>query len=186
MLIVTAASAMTNRRRKGLVSARSGDLLTGKNTDRPRRRTGRRTDRRLPARRVTQRRPRRPHRRLSRLRVRDASVREEQPGHRHVQHRLRGPARRKGRSVVAGVRKPTASSRSRNTDLLPGEDRLFELVDPIVPALEAQPPHLQQHRAGRGVNQVVAQRDLHDRTRAFAVAQHDSHSGGGMSDRKRA
>src|SRR5690606_12594076 len=59
---------------------------------------------------------------------------------------------------------PTAAWNASTADLLPGEDRLLEFVDRIGPAFQAQPAQLQQHRTGRRVNEVVAQRHLHDGT----------------------
>lgn len=51
--------------------------------------------------------------------------------------------------------------------LLPGEHGLLEVVHAIVAAFEGEPTQLQEHRTRRGVDQVVAQRYLHHRARAF-------------------
>jgi hypothetical protein len=56
-------------------------------------------------------------------------------------------------------------------ELLPGEHRLLELIDGVVAALQTQPAQLQQHRTGRCVDEVVSQRDLHDR--AWALGDGD-------------
>ena len=49
----------------------------------------------------------------------------------------------------------------------PGEDGLLEAGDRVGPALQRQPAELHQHGAGRGVDQVVAERHLHDRAVAL-------------------
>ena len=44
---------------------------------------------------------------------------------------------------------------------------MFEFVDRVVPTFQTPPSQLQQHSAGRRVDEIVAQRDLHDGARAF-------------------
>jgi hypothetical protein len=51
--------------------------------------------------------------------------------------------------------------------LLPGEYRLLKLVDWIRTTFQTQPPQLQQHSTRRCMDEVVAQRYLHDRTWAL-------------------
>ena len=69
---------------------------------------------------------------------------------------MRSPLLRRGVDLQS---EPAAS--------LPGEDRLLQLVDRIVAAVQAEPPQLQEHRTGRGVNEVVTQRDLDNGPRTF-------------------
>ena len=46
----------------------------------------------------------------------------------------------------------------------PGEHGLFELVHAFVgAAIECHPAELDEQRSGRGVDQIAAERDLHDR-----------------------
>ena len=72
-----------------------------------------------------------------------------------------------GDSRTTGCADEIAVSAVQVGRLLPGEHRLFELVDRVMAALQAQPPQLQQHGTRRRVDEVVAERDLHDRARAL-------------------
>src|SRR2546429_543554 len=54
--------------------------------------------------------------------------------------------------------------------LLPSEDRLLEPVDRVTATFKTQPSELQQHPTRRRMNEVIAQRDLHHRTRTFRDA----------------
>jgi hypothetical protein len=50
---------------------------------------------------------------------------------------------------------------------LPREYGLLQLVDRIMATFQAQPPQLQEHSTGRRVDEVIPQRNLHDRTWAL-------------------
>ena len=75
---------------------------------------------------------------------------------------LRGPQ-------SSAARHSAAASKTSPTEycLLPSEYRLLELVDGVVATFQTQPTQLQQHGTRRGMDEVVSQRDLHDRPRAL-------------------
>src|SRR5262245_13143793 len=65
---------------------------------------------------------------------------------------------------------PAANTRvaaNPRVDSTPGEHRLLEARDRIVATFEGEPAELHQHGARRRVDQVVAERYLHDRSIAL-------------------